>query len=221
MTNHINSSGIKSIKLLYLVSRLAFGLSILFSLILSFILIVGIAGCELPINENVKASEFVYENENSIHRDQPNLATIKTIKSNTSLKKKLTLKYQHFHRSPIVKKLVVLFSTLLLLSIMVLSTYNAKEFMRAINRGEFFERKTIIKLKIISYLLMSGWLISLISSSVIKFFWVNETVNPITKIHLSSHTPSIELLIIALILWVLSHVFMQGAILKEEGELTI
>jgi hypothetical protein len=33
--------------------------------------------------------------------------------------------------------------------------------------------------------------------------------------------PSVSLLIFALVLWVLSHVFMQGVELKEENNLTI
>ena len=86
-----------------------------------------------------------------------------------------------------------------------------------INKGLYFETYTIRNLRTISYLILLIWLV--------KFFsWIfqsNEIVHPLNNFHISNSFPSINLLIASLSLWVLSYLFLQGAELKKEKELTI
>ncbi|MBC8265348.1 MAG: DUF2975 domain-containing protein [Flavobacteriales bacterium] len=224
---HINlkSTKSKSIGLLYLISKLSFWFSIIFSLVISSVLLYGTFGNNIPLKVSLETNNLTYEKDYSFNSDNKDILETEDITSRKypiqSLKRKLVLKYQAFHKSPLLERLTILFLTLLLLIIIVLSTYYAKEFMRAINDGEYFERATINKLRIISYLLFSVWIVKLVSSSVLKLFWVKEDVNPIANIHLSNNFPSINLLLFSLMLWVLSYVFLKGVSLKEENELTV
>lgn len=213
----------RSIGLLYLITKLSFGFSIIFSLAISSLLLYGTLGNEIPLAVSVEATDSVYGTDYSFNNKDVVIKRNKLAKEFPlqSLKRKLILKHQAFHKAPQAEKIIILFSTLLLLVIMMRTTYCSKEFMRAINNELYFERTTINRLKVISYLLLSAWFINLISSSILKFMWVKPMVSPVAKIHLSTNFPSINLLIFSLMLWVLSYVFMQGVKLKEENELTV
>jgi hypothetical protein len=213
----------RSIGLLYLITKLSFWFSILFSLVLSSLLIYGTLGKNIPLKVTLETNDSIYEKDYSFNNKDVVIKKSKLTKEFPiqTLKRKLILKHQAFHLASIPEQITILFSTLLLLAIMMRTTYCSKEFMRAMNKGLYFERATIEKLRAISYLLLSAWFLNLLSSSILKFLWANPVVNPIAKIHLSTNFPSINLLVFSLMLWVLSYVFLQGVKLKEENELTV
>ena len=100
--------------------------------------------------------------------------------------------------------------------------------MKLVYEGRYFDLKTIKNLKIISYLLTSVFFVKIIIGVVISVLYGPEifdakqgagyTMN-FTIDATSFDRPGI--LFIALIFWVLSHIFMEGAKLKEANELTI
>lgn len=212
-----------TISLLYLITKLSFWFSVIFSLVLSSVLFYGVLGNDIPLTVSVEANDAIYEKDYSFNTKDVVLKKNKLSKEFPiqSLKRKLILKHQAFHESPVLEKAVILVSTLLLLIIFMFTTYYSKEFMRAINKGLYFERETITKLRVISFLLLSIWFLNLISSTILNFMWVKPAANPVAKIHISTNYPSINLLLFSLLLWVLSYVFLQGVKLKEENELTV
>jgi hypothetical protein len=223
MHTYSKSENSKSISLLYLITKLSFLFSVIFSLVLSSVLLYGTLGNDIPLTVSVEANDAIYEKDYSFNTKDVVLKKNKLSKEFPiqSLKRKLILKHQAFHESPVLEKAVILVSTLLLLIIFMFTTYYSKEFMRAINKGLYFERETITKLRVISFLLLSIWFLNLISSTILNFMWVKPAANPVAKIHISTNYPSINLLLFSLLLWVLSYVFLQGVKLKEENELTV
>tara|TARA_B100000795_G_C22695106_1_gene397253 strand:- start:117 stop:788 length:672 start_codon:yes stop_codon:yes gene_type:complete len=223
MDIYSKSTKIRSIGLLYLISKLTFWFSISFSLVISSILFYGISGNDIPLTVSVEANASIYQRNYSFNDENVVIKRNKMAKEFPiqSLKRKLILKNKAFNQAPVTEQLTIFFSTLLLLIIIIFTSYYAKEFMKAINKGIYFERATIDKLRVISYLLLLAWAISFISSSLLKFMWLKTDINPVAKIHLSTNFFSINLLVFWLMLWVLSYVFLQGVGLKEENELTV
>lgn len=219
MNSYSNLTKSRSIFLLYSISKLAFWFSVIFSLVLSSVLFYAAFGGDVPLTVKVESNGAIYEKE-YLHSPTEKLEK-EVLRSSSSPFQKLALKRQAFHEAPLLEKSVVLCSTLLLLFLTVLITYYAKEFMRAIDKGEYFERETMNKLRVISFLLLSAWCLKLTSSLVLKLLLKNIEVNPVTKFHISVNFPSVNLLVFSLMIWVLSYIFLQGVKLKEENELTV
>jgi len=95
-----------------------------------------------------------------------------------------------------------------------------RRFIGNVYRGLIFERFNIRMLKNISYGLASLWLFTIIYSNLFYHF----VGKNLTFDHLKI-TGSFEsynyVLVAALMLWVLSHIFMNGVRLKEEQALTV
>jgi len=222
MIAEVKPTSTQSIRLLYIVSKLIFSASIVFSLIISSVLIFG------TINSNSSLNDLAIEKQFNLSTEK--FETLKKETINFPLERKsrqrfvelVHVKYIIFKGCPTSKKALILVSTLLVLTFSVLCAYYFMGFMSLIFHGAYFERETIHKLKVISYLILGIWLVRLASSVMINFlFEVNRNAHPTANFKLSTHFPSISILIIALILWVLSYVFTQGARIQEENELTI
>jgi hypothetical protein len=222
MIAEVKPTSTQSIRLLYIVSKLIFSASIVFSLIISSVLIFG------TINSNSSSNDLAIEKQFNSSTVQEEILKTKTVNFPLERKHRLRfaelvhVKYVVFKGCATSKKALILVSTLLVLTFSVLCAYYFMCFMRLIVNGAYFERKTINNLKRISYLILGIWGVRLISSVAISvLFETNNTIHPISNFKLSTHFPSISILIIALILWVLSYVFTQGARIQEENELTI
>lgn len=95
-----------------------------------------------------------------------------------------------------------------------------RKFIRSVNRGLIFEAKNISRLRILALSLLAFW-----------FFWVIYDILVMAFIARDLHFGTIEmlnktqshavLLIFALVLWALSHIFLRGLKLEEETSLTI
>ena len=77
-------------------------------------------------------------------------------------------------------------------------------------------------IKLLSYLILLVWVVNFLYEIIISSIWnKNGMIKFLDEPNIIVDVPSVSLLIFALVLWVLSHVFMQGVELKEENNLTI
>tara|TARA_B100000927_G_C16396177_1_gene441412 strand:- start:128 stop:643 length:516 start_codon:yes stop_codon:yes gene_type:complete len=144
-------------------------------------------------------------------------------------------KYDNFNVVPFFLKLtMVLFIITILFLINTILKY-WDNFMSLVKKGKYFEINTINNLKYISYILSSIWLVLFLietftQNSIIRTF-VSFQLNLNDKIveenifnesvDLGFNFPPLIFLIIPTILWVISHILIEGIKLKKENELTI
>ena len=95
-----------------------------------------------------------------------------------------------------------------------------KRFVGNVYRGFVFERFNIRMLKNIAYGLVVLWFFSVIYSALFYYFIAKELV--FEHLEITEKYDSFGILLVAaLFLWVLSHIFMNGVRLQEEQKLTV
>jgi len=95
-----------------------------------------------------------------------------------------------------------------------------RRFIGNVYRGFVFERFNIRMLKNIAYGLVVLWFFSIVYSALFYYFIAKELV--FEHLEITSKYDSFGiLLVVALFLWVLSHIFMNGVGLQEEQKLTV
>ena len=146
-----------------------------------------------------------------------------------------TNEYNNFNVVPFFFKLcMVLFIVTILILVNTILRY-WDNFMSLVKKGKYFEINTIKNLKYISYILSSIWLVLFLietftQKSIIRTY-VSFQQNLNDKIidenifnesvDLGFNFPPLIFLIIPTILWVISHILIEGIKLKKENELTI
>ena len=146
-----------------------------------------------------------------------------------------TNEYNNFNVVPFLFKLcMVLFILTILFLINIILRY-WDNFMSLVKNGKYFEINTIKNLKYISYILSSIWIllffIETFTQKTIIRTYVSFQQNLNDKIvdenifnesvDLGFNFPPLIFLIIPTILWVISHILIEGIKLKKENELTI
>ena len=146
-----------------------------------------------------------------------------------------TNEYNNFNVVPFLFKLcMVLFIVTILFLINIILRY-WDNFMSLVKNGKYFEINTIKNLKYISYILSSIWLllffIETFTQKTIIRTYISFQQNLNDKIvdenifnesvDLGFNFPPLIFLIIPTILWVISHILIEGIKLKKENELTI
>ena len=146
-----------------------------------------------------------------------------------------TNEYNNFNVVPFFFKLcMVLFIVTILFLINIILRY-WDNFMSLVKNGKYFEINTIKNLKYISYILSSIWIllffIETFTQKTIIRTYVSFQQNLNDKIvdenifnenvNLGFNFPPLIFLIIPTILWVISHILIEGIKLKKENELTI
>mgnify|MGYP001252190217 FL=1 len=146
-----------------------------------------------------------------------------------------TNEYKNFNVVPFLFKLcMVLFIVTILFLINIILRY-WDNFMSLVKNGKYFEISTIKNLKYISYILSSIWLllffIETFTQKTIIRTYISFQQNLNDKIvdenifnesvDLGFNFPPLIFLIIPTILWVISHILIEGIKLKKENELTI
>ena len=146
-----------------------------------------------------------------------------------------TNEYNNFNVVPFFFKLcMVLFIVIILILVNTILRY-WDNFMSLVKKGKYFEINTIKNLKYISYILSSIWLVLFLietfTQKTIIRTYVSFQQNLNDKIidenifnesvDLGFNFPPLILLIIPTILWVISHILIEGIKLKKENELTI
>lgn len=95
-----------------------------------------------------------------------------------------------------------------------------KRFIGNVYRGFVFERFNIGMLKNIAYGLVGLWFFSVVYSALFYYFIAKELA--FEHLEITSKYDSFWILLVAaLFLWVLSHIFMNGVRLQEEQKLTV
>lgn len=144
-------------------------------------------------------------------------------------------KYDNFNVVPFFLKLTMVLSVITILVLINTILRYWDNFMSLVKKGKYFEINTIKNLKYISYILSSIWLVlflieSFTQKSIIRTY-VSYQQNLNDKIvdenifnesvDLGFNFPPLIFLIIPTILWVISHILIEGIKLKKENELTI
>ena len=135
--------------------------------------------------------------------------------------------YENFNEVPTSLKAGLFLTSLTILSSILIIFFYFKRFMRLVYEGRYFDLKTIKNLKMIAYLLTAVFFIKIIigiATSVLYGPEIFDTTHLDGSMAFTIDATSFDrpgILIIALIFWVLSHIFMEGAKLKEANELTI
>jgi len=126
----------------------------------------------------------------------------------------------HIVDTPVRFSKIVLRLVFAVLAIVLFMTWKFKMFITNIKNGMIFEADNINNLKHIAYGLLILWLITKIYLEVLYYTLVKyvEFESIVLGNDVSNKS---DLLIIALLLWVLAHVFMKGVEMKNEQELTI
>ena len=155
-----------------------------------------------------------------------------SIMVDSSINQMKELEYTNFNLVPfLIKLFMVLFivTILILINIILRSWEN---FMSLVEQGRCFEIDTIKNLKYISFILTGTWAVLFISDIITEttFFTSISFQNNINdyspseslnSFDASFSLPSLAYLLVATILWVISHILIQGIKLKKENELTI
>lgn len=155
-----------------------------------------------------------------------------SIMVDSSINQMKELEYTNFNLVPfLIKLFMVLFiiTILILINIILRSWEN---FMSLVEQGRCFEIDTIKNLKYISFILIGIWAVLFISdiiteTTVFTSISFQNTINDyspsesLNSFDASFSLPSLAYLLVATILWVISHILIQGIKLKKENELTI
>jgi hypothetical protein len=126
----------------------------------------------------------------------------------------------HFIDTPVTIARIYGAWMLLICALFFYAFLTFRKFIRNVMEGQFFERSNIALLKRISYMLLVFWVLTVLYSTM-QFFMVGTQLNFDTlQVGLNIQLfPTI--LLVALFIWVLSHIFMKGAELQEESNLTV
>jgi hypothetical protein len=95
-----------------------------------------------------------------------------------------------------------------------------RKFIFNIRKNMFFETENIEYLRYISYGLFGFWIFALVYGRILGNYLAN-SLHFEQVVMLQDYNNFIGILMLALFLWVLSHIFTVGARLKEEQDLTI
>ena len=134
--------------------------------------------------------------------------------------------YENFNEVPSSLKAGLFLASLTILSSILIIFFYFKRFMKLVYEGRYFDLKTIKNLKMIAYLLTAVFFIQMVIGIALGIFFgpkifVDTTKGEEANVAFTIDAPSFDILFVALIFWVLSHIFMEGAKLKEANELTI
>lgn len=98
--------------------------------------------------------------------------------------------------------------------------YTFRSFIGNVYRGEYFDFDNIALLKRISYALVVAWIFTVFYSYFQYFFLVLNMQFETIESTFNVQTYPV-LLLFALLIWVLSHIFMKGCKLQDETNYTI
>lgn len=238
-----NTASLRSIKFLYFVTRVLFWLSILFSVIIFSVLIYGAFGNDIGVRVSISSGDIIiqetidYSDEliSVVASDPANDSLANALNSNdfflvmananknfANLGMSKEPEYLVFNQLPISSKLIILTYLVLMMSLTILSIWYFKRFMLLNIDGNHFQKETIKNLRLLSYSILLVWVVNFLFEIIISSIWgKNGFINSLDDLSIIVDVPSISLLLFALVLRVLSHVFMYGVELKEESKLTI
>jgi hypothetical protein len=140
--------------------------------------------------------------------------------------------YTNFNQVPVYSRLIMFLFMTISISLIITILKYWKNFMSLVYKGRCFEINTIKNLRFISYLLSGIWTILLIlklfTNTIVSTSFSNkhnlsdkniaENIQSLESVFIF---PPMSFLIIAMMLWILSHILIEGIKIKEENKLTI
>lgn len=126
----------------------------------------------------------------------------------------------HFIDTPLIIGRIYGAFMIIMVLLVFLIMYELRMFVGNIYKGKYFDYFNINHLKRISYTLLAIWVFSAIYGYFQYFFIIQNLSFETLDFTMNVETyPSI--LMVALFIWVLSHIFMKGLELENENQLTI
>lgn len=206
---------ISSIRLLYLLTQVAFWFT---AFVGSIVVVLAIQGAlaNKPILPSELGDRFSYNFsffESDIQSVQ--LTEEHNLMSNSSLSE------QKLNEIPNYLKWIMWLNPVIMVGLIFAMIYYFRRLVIQVYKGEYFDIKCIQSLKTLSLILVVGWVYDLIIASVIRTSLQAYLQSSETHLSIKIGTPSMYMLIAALFIWSLSIVFQEGLRLKEENELTV
>jgi len=125
-----------------------------------------------------------------------------------------------FPETPSIIAKLFMIPLVFVIGIMYFMLFIFRKFIWSVNRGVIFESKNIKRLRMLALSLLAFWFLWHIYDFVVKITIARNL--HFGTIEFTNNTQShVILLIFALVLWVLSHIFLKGLKLEEESRLTI
>ena len=125
-----------------------------------------------------------------------------------------------FPETPSIIAKLFMIPLVFVIGIMYFMLFIFRKFIWSVNRGVIFESKNIKRLRMLALSLLAFWFLWHIYDFVVKITIARNL--HFGTIEFTNNTQShVILLIFALVLWVLSHIFLKGLKLEEESTLTI
>jgi len=109
---------------------------------------------------------------------------------------------------------------LVILSVVLYIFMTFKKFITNVYHGAYFDRSNILLLKRISYALVSVWLFT-VFYALFQYYYLVQNMEFETVVHSGDFQTYPAILLVALLIWVLSHIFQKGIELQHDNELTI
>tara|TARA_B110000444_G_scaffold166386_1_gene155528 strand:- start:171 stop:881 length:711 start_codon:yes stop_codon:yes gene_type:complete len=230
------------IKLLHYFSKLFCVLAIIFAVLWIPCLIYGTYGREVNLKVNMHTADVFWEkkiiipnnskqlkNSESDTTDESTFIIIDDIVSNSKITNNIVFDLSHqeaqhnvyLHSLPLKHRILIMLSSITTLLLIIFIGYKFKFFMGKITYGLYFTLETMKSLKYMSYGLIFIWIDSYTSRYILQNFSSSSKQIFENHINVVIKFPSISLLVFALFLWVLAHIFSNGILLKEESKLTI
>ena len=201
-----------SIRILYWMTNIAFWIITLVGfavLLLNFVLLTDVFTEDIQLRVKMPVSVEVVEDGSLTLRDSE--LTVRIEEAHGKL---------HFVDTPIFITRIVAKILLVVLGFAVFITWKLKEFITNLKNGLLFEIQNINNLKHIAYAIVGLWLVTRIYMGVL--FQTVVSHMKFNTIRIGSEVSDFDdILIVALILWALAHVFLKGLEMKSEQELTI
>lgn len=125
-----------------------------------------------------------------------------------------------FESAPLLIQRIYGFFIFIVLSLTYYLMMTFRVFITQVYQGHYFDRKNILLLKRISYGLLAIWMVTVFYGYFQYFFIVNNLKFDSIVSNGNVETYPV-ILLFALFIWVLSHIFSKGVEIKSEQELTI
>ena len=201
-----------SIRILYWLTNIAFGLIFLITTVVFFLnlfLMTGLFTEEIQLRVQMPVAIEVVE-KGSLDLQGDDL-TVRIEEAYGKL---------HFVDTPFYIYKIVARILFLVMLMALFMTWKFRLFMKNLKNGLLFEIQNINNLKHIAYGIVGLWLLTriymqLLYSAVVKNI-------EFATINIGNDVSDFDdVLVVALFLWVLAHVFIKGLEMKEEQELTV
>lgn len=201
-----------SIRIIYWLTNFSFGiLSIVFLAVIVFnvLLYTNFFGNDLQLHTQLPVKVDFLEVGNLQLNDEN--VKVELVEATSKI---------HFFNTPSIISTKVGFALIMVVTIAIYLTWVFRKFIKNVKNGLTFTNENIGLLKKLAYGIATLWLFTIIYNRVFYYSIVNRL--EFEYVSISNDLPNYSgILLLALFIWVLAHIFMSGIKLQEEQDLTI